>query len=119
MTIEETIIDGEPWSTLNLEVINPLGVHARPSGLIVQTATPYQKEIYLVVLQRKEEDGQMSDGNPKNHYSCKSILNLLGLETGKGSKLKLYVQGNDDDSKKMAKSIEELFTSGFCEVYKK
>lgn len=119
MTIEETLIDGQPWSTLNLEVINPLGVHARPSGLIVQTATPYQKEVYLVVLERKEEDGGMSPGNPASKYNCKSIFNLLGLETGKGSKLKLYVQGNDEESKKMARSIEELFTSGFCEVYKK
>jgi phosphocarrier protein len=119
MTIEETMIDGEAWSTSNLEVVNPLGIHARPSGLIVQTATPYQKEIYLVVLERKEEDGSISPGNPTSKYNCKSIFNLLGLETGKGSKLKLYVQGNDEASKKMAKSIEELFTSGFSEVYKK
>lgn len=86
----------------NLEVINESGVHARPSRLIVLTSQKFKSKISL-----KKENGEEAD--------AKSILSLMLLIAGKGSKLVLTAEGEDEID--AANEIEQLFLDGFSECY--
>ena len=62
-------------------IINKLGVHARPAALFVKTANRFQCDIFV------EKDGEKVNG--------KSIMGLMMLAAGPGSKLKIHAQGHD------------------------
>ena len=64
-----------------LVIINKLGIHARPAALFVKTANRFAAEILV------EKDGEKVNG--------KSIMGLMMLAAGPGSKLILYVHGAD------------------------
>jgi phosphocarrier protein HPr len=64
-----------------LTVINKLGVHARPAAMFVKISSRYESEIYV------EKDGERVNG--------KSIMGLMMLAAGPGSKLKVIAIGND------------------------
>ena len=67
--------------TRELTIINKLGVHARPAALFVKTANRYECEISV------EKDGEQVNG--------KSIMGLMMLAAGPGSKLTVHAEGND------------------------
>ena len=67
--------------TRELTIINKLGVHARPAALFVKTANRYECEISV------EKDGEKVNG--------KSIMGLMMLAAGPGSKLLLRAEGGD------------------------
>jgi len=67
--------------TRELTIINKLGVHARPAALFVKTANRYECEISV------EKDGEKVNG--------KSIMGLMMLAAGPGSKLTVYAEGSD------------------------
>ena len=62
-------------------IINKLGVHARPAALFVKTANRFECDIFV------EKDGEKVNG--------KSIMGLMMLAAGPGSKLKIHAQGHD------------------------
>ena len=62
-------------------VANKLGIHARPAALFVKTANRFACEIFV------EKDGEKING--------KSIMGLMMLAAGPGSKLTLHVKGAD------------------------
>src|SRR4051794_29055570 len=62
-------------------VSNKLGIHARPSALFVKTANRFTCEIFV------EKDGEKVNG--------KSIMGLMMLAAGPGSKLMVSAQGTD------------------------
>ena len=64
-----------------LTVSNKLGIHARPAAMFVKIASRYESEIYV------EKDGERVNG--------KSIMGLMMLAAGPGSKLKAIAIGND------------------------
>ena len=64
-----------------LIVINKLGLHARPSAMFVKTASRFKCEVWV------EKDGERVNG--------KSIMGLMMLAAGPGSKLKIHADGND------------------------
>ena len=68
-------------ATLEVEVLNKLGIHARPAALFVKTANRFHSEIII------EKDGEQING--------KSIMGLLMLAAGPGSKLTLHAEGDD------------------------
>jgi phosphocarrier protein HPr len=72
--------DGE-FSTKELTVVNKLGIHARPAAMFVKTANQFASEIFV------EKDGEKING--------KSIMGLMMLALGPGSKLTLHVRGAD------------------------
>ena len=72
-----------------LTVINKLGIHARPAALFVKTANRFASEIYV------EKDGEKVNG--------KSIMGLMMLAAGPGSKLLVYAEGQD-----AARAVVEL-----------
>ena len=67
--------------TRELTIINKLGVHARPAALFVKTANRYECEISV------EKDGEKVNG--------KSIMGLMMLAAGPGSKLTVHAEGDD------------------------
>jgi len=64
-----------------LTVSNKLGIHARPAAMFVKIASRYECEIYV------EKDGERVNG--------KSIMGLMMLAAGPGSKLKVIANGGD------------------------
>ena len=67
--------------TRELTVVNKLGIHARPAALFVKTANRFACDIFV------EKDGEKING--------KSIMGLMMLAAGPGSKVKVYAEGND------------------------
>ena len=74
------IADGE-FITKELTIINKTGIHARPAALFVKTANRFGSDIFV------EKDGEKING--------KSIMGLMMLAAGPGSKLTLHVKGAD------------------------
>jgi phosphocarrier protein len=72
--------DGE-FLTKELTIANKLGIHARPAALFVKTANRFACEIFV------EKDGEKING--------KSIMGLMMLAAGPGSKLTLHIKGAD------------------------
>ena len=64
-----------------LTISNKLGIHARPAALFVKTANRFACEIFV------EKDGEKING--------KSIMGLMMLAAGPGSKVTLHVRGAD------------------------
>jgi phosphocarrier protein HPr len=80
-------------------VPNKLGLHARPAALLVKATRSYDSEIFI------EKDGAIVDG--------KSIMGVMMLGAGLGSKLRFIALGDDAD--KLLDSIAELFETRFEE----
>jgi phosphocarrier protein HPr len=72
--------DGE-FLTKEVTIANKLGIHARPAAMFVKTANRFACEIFV------EKDGEKING--------KSIMGLMMLAAGPGSKLTLHVRGAD------------------------
>ena len=67
--------------TRELVVANKLGIHARPAAMFVRTASQFECDIFV------EKDGERVNG--------KSIMGLMMLAAGPGSKLLLIAEGED------------------------
>ena len=67
--------------TKELVIVNKLGIHARPAALFVKTANRFACDIFV------EKDGERING--------KSIMGLMMLAAGPGSRLLLHAQGVD------------------------
>jgi len=67
--------------TKDMMVANKLGIHARPAAMFVKTANRFTCDIFV------EKDGEKVNG--------KSIMGLMMLAAGPGSKLTVYAQGQD------------------------
>ena len=67
--------------TKELTISNKLGIHARPAALFVKTANRFACDIFV------EKDGEKING--------KSIMGLMMLAAGPGSKLTVHAEGND------------------------
>ena len=67
--------------TRELTVTNKLGIHARPAALFVKIASRFACDIFV------EKDGEKING--------KSIMGLMMLAAGPGTKLKVHAQGHD------------------------
>ncbi|NLH39644.1 MAG: HPr family phosphocarrier protein [Elusimicrobia bacterium] len=82
-----------------ITVQNAQGLHARPCGMISNTAMKFMSDIKLI-----------KDGYEVN---AKSIMGLLTLAASKGSKIIVVADGKDEET--AVKELEELFASGFDE----
>ena len=80
-------------------VINKLGVHARPAALFVKTAHKFASHITV------EKDGEEVNG--------KSIMGLMMLAAGQGSKLLITAEGPDAET--AVRELEALFLRKFDE----
>ena len=84
----------------SLQLINPLGLHARAASKLVDVAKGYASSIRLV------KDEQQVDG--------KSIMSLLMLGAAVGTELQLHVDGEDEID--AFNAICALINDGFGEL---
>ena len=82
-----------------LTVVNRLGLHARPAAMFVRIASRHRAEIWVA------KEGEEVNG--------KSIMGLMMLAAGQGSKLRIRCDGPDAD--KAMEELEELIKAGFKE----
>mgnify|MGYP003577909498 CR=1 FL=1 len=82
-----------------LVIVNKLGIHARPAAMFVRIANQFACDVFL------EKGGERVNG--------KSIMGLMMLAAGKGSKLHLIAEGADAD--KVIAEIENLVQTRFGE----
>src|SRR5437867_13276987 len=92
--------DNDPTAiTREFTVNNKLGIHARPAALFVKVASKFASDITV------EKDGEEVNG--------KSIMGLMMLAAGQGSKLHLRAEGSDADE--ALRALEQLFANKFNE----
>ena len=75
------ITDTDGTLIKELTVVNKLGIHARPAAMFVKTANRFASDIFV------EKDGEKVNG--------KSIMGLMMLAAGPGSKLTVHAEGMD------------------------
>jgi len=80
-------------------IVNRLGLHARPAAMFVRIASRHRAEIWV------SKEGEEVNG--------KSIMGLMMLAAGQGSKLRVRCDGPDAD--KALEELEELIKAGFNE----
>ena len=94
---------GRPSAAQKLEkevtIVNRLGLHARPAAMFVRIASRHRAEIWVA------KEGEEING--------KSIMGLMMLAAGQGSKLRIRCDGPDAD--KAMEELEELIKAGFNE----
>ena len=82
-----------------ITIINRLGLHARPAAMFVRISSRYRSEVWV------EKEGEQING--------KSIMGLMMLAAGQGSKLTIRCEGPDAD--KAMEELEELIRKKFNE----
>jgi phosphocarrier protein len=82
-----------------ITIVNRLGLHARPAAMFVRIASRYRSEIWV------QKEGERVNG--------KSIMGLMMLAAGQGSKLQIQCEGPDAD--KAMQEIEDLIQARFNE----
>ncbi len=84
---------------IELEIVNKLGLHARASAKFTQLASKYSSEVW-VMRNNKRVNG-------------KSIMGVMMLAAGKGSRIMLETVG--DDEKECSTAIAALVAERFGE----
>ena len=82
-----------------ITIINELGIHARPAGMIANTSSRFVCDIKLV------KDGM--------EVNAKSIMGIMTLAAGKNSVIEVTAKGKDEAD--AVKAIEDLFARKFDE----
>ena len=81
----------------NVEVLNPLGMHARPAATVVQAASRHDCDVWI------ERGGA--------RVNAKSVMGLLTLAATQGARLKVVCAGAGSDE--ALRDIVALFAEGF------
>jgi phosphocarrier protein len=87
-------------ASIEVEIINKLGLHARASAKLTQTASAYACEVWL------ERNGR--------RVNAKSIMGVMMLAAGKGARITIDAQGEDAEAALAAlrKLIDDKFDEG-------
>ena len=89
-----------PQAIKELVVQNKMGIHARPAAMIVRITNKFKSEVFV------EKDEEQVNG--------KSIMGLMMLAAGRGSKVKFLATG--EDAAQMLAELEQLFARKFDEA---
>lgn len=95
----KTPSNSEEKLSREVTIQNRLGLHARPSAMFVKVCNRFKSEIWV------EKDGEQVNG--------KSIMGLMMLAAGQGSKLHITCEG--PDAEKALQEIEALVARRFDE----
>jgi phosphocarrier protein len=82
-----------------ITIVNRLGLHARPAAMFVRISSRFRAEVWV------SKEGEEVNG--------KSIMGLMMLAAGQGSKLRIRAEGPDAD--KAVEELEALINSRFNE----
>lgn len=80
-------------------IVNKLGLHARPSAALTQTASRFKAEVWLTKGTRR--------------VNGKSIMGVMMLAAARGAQLTIEANGPDEDAALAA--LVELVAGGFGE----
>lgn len=69
---------------IELEIVNKLGLHARASAKLTQTAGRFKSDVWMARNGRK--------------VNAKSIMGVMMLAAAKGSRVELGAEGEDADA---------------------
>jgi phosphocarrier protein len=83
----------------DVTIVNRLGMHARPAAMFVRIASRFKCEVWV------EKEGEQVNG--------KSIMGLMMLAAGQGSKLRIRCEGAEAD--KAMEELEQLIAGKFTE----
>ncbi len=83
----------------DVEIVNKLGLHARPSAKLTQAASGFKSQVFMTRNGRR--------------INAKSIMGLMMLAAAKGSIITLETEGEDEEE--AINSLAELIASGFGE----
>ncbi|MDR2875450.1 MAG: HPr family phosphocarrier protein [Methylobacillus sp.] len=83
-----------------VEIINKLGLHARASTKLTQTASRHKSEVFL------ERNGR--------RVNAKSIMGVMMLAVSKGSKV--IIEANGPDEAEALEALLELINNRFGEA---
>jgi phosphocarrier protein len=83
----------------DVEIVNKLGLHARPSAKLTQLASRFASDVHLSKNGRR--------------INAKSIMGVMMLAAAKGSTVTLETEGQDADA--ALDALAELIASGFGE----
>jgi phosphotransferase system HPr (HPr) family protein len=89
-------------TTLELEVQNPSGLHARPAATFVKAAAGFRSDIRV---------GNLTTG--KEPVTAKSIIGVLSLGVQRGHRIHLTCSGDDEAA--AAAALRELVEAGLGE----
>jgi phosphocarrier protein len=92
-------VDSVNKASKELTIVNKLGLHARPAAMFVKTASRFKCDIWV------EKDGEQVNG--------KSIMGLMMLAAGQGSKILVTAEGTD--ATKALGEIESIIEGKFHE----
>ena len=83
-----------------LEIINKLGLHARASAKLTQLAAKFESDVQVTRNNRK--------------VNAKSIMGVMMLAAGKGSKIVVEISGSDEAAAMdaIAKLVGDYFGEG-------
>lgn len=82
-----------------ITIKNPSGLQSKTAAVFIQKASSYKSSIWIEKDERKA--------------NAKSLLGLLSLGIGSGTKVVVMVEGEDE--KKAAEELEEYLQSGLVE----
>jgi len=82
-----------------VKVTNPLGLHARPSAMLVQTSSKFKSDIWI--------------SKDNREVNAKSMLGVMTLAAEMGSTLIIRAHGSDED--KALDALERIFEMRFGE----
>lgn len=85
---------------IEVDIINRLGLHARAAAKLVETASRFQAHARI--------------GRGERLVDTRSIMSLLMLGAGQGSRLRLQIEGDDADAALAA--ITDLLARRFDEA---
>lgn len=83
----------------DVEIINKLGLHARPSARLTQLASSFKSDVFMARNGRR--------------INAKSIMGVMMLAAAKGSTVTLETNGEDEQE--AIDALAGLITSGFGE----
>lgn len=82
------------------KIVNKLGLHARPSALLVSTAAKFESEIYFT------KNGLRVNG--------KSIMGVMMLAAEQGAEIIVEADGSDEE--KAVDALVDVINTGFSEI---
>jgi len=85
--------------SVDADIVNKLGLHARAAAKLTHLASGFQCEIWISRSGRR--------------VNAKSIMGVMMLAAGKGSKVKLEAEGTDADA--ALKALTALIANRFGE----
>ena len=83
----------------DVEIMNKLGLHARPSARLTQLASSFKSDVFMARNGRR--------------INAKSIMGVMMLAAAKGSTVTLETNGEDEQE--AIDALTDLISSGFGE----